>query len=434
MTLDGLGPYQISCVFKAEKVPVPAYHMQQMGIGLWKSREIKHPYTWSSSTIANILTKKEYLGHTVNFKTKKHFKDKKSHYVPQKYWQIFENTQEPIIDEETFYNAQKCRKGIKRYPNGWGEPHPLDGKMRCFDCGSLMYCHRASNGKRVAQFVCAKYGKVPVGTQCSSGHRISGDAVIEILRDTLRYLKSTIDEEPEMFIEQVTQSESENKNIEAKKKQERLKVYKKRVDDLERLICKIYEDNALGKMPESRYETLIRQYTKEQTALNEEIDQIEEALSKFEKDRKSGKMFVDLMARYNNFDEITPFMVNEFVDRISVHDRDRKGSVKTTQKIDIYFNFIGNYSMPEPEITEEEKVEKVEIEAIKDKRHKQYLDRKRRGVQKRWEQAYEPKRSERIQQLKAENPNTHGIQAEVYDQDHFSWQSTVLASSEKADF
>ena len=134
---------------------------------------------------------KEYLGHTVNFKTRKHFKDKKSHYVAQKYWQVFEDTQEPIIDEETFYNAQKCRTGIKRYPNGWGAPHPLDGKMICFDCGSLMYCHRTSNGKKVAQFDCAKYGKQPVGTLCSSGHRINADAVIEIVRDTLRYLKTS---------------------------------------------------------------------------------------------------------------------------------------------------------------------------------------------------------------------------------------------------
>lgn len=271
MTLEGMGPYQISCVFKKERIPVPAYHMQQMGIGLWKTREIKHPYTWSSSTIANILTKKEYLGHTVNFKTKKHFKDKKSHYVPQKYWQVFENTQEPIIDEETFYNAQKCRQGIKRYPNGWGEPHPLDGKMFCYDCGGIMYCHRTSNGKRVAQYVCSNYGKVPVGTKCSSGHRINAEGVIEVLRDTLRYLKSTIKEDPQMFIEQVTQVEAVNKEIDARKKKDRLKICRSRVDDLEKLICKIYEDNALGRMPESRYETLMGQYTKEQTALNEEI-------------------------------------------------------------------------------------------------------------------------------------------------------------------
>lgn len=144
-----------------------------------------------------------------------------------------------------------------------------------------MYCHRTSNGKRVAQIICSKYGKVPVYTQCSSGNRINGDVVIEIFRYTLRYLKLTIDEDLEMFIEQVTQTEAENRDIKAKKKQERLKNCKKRVGNLEKLICRIYEDNALGKMPESRYETFTDLYTKEQTPLNEEIDQIEETLSKF---------------------------------------------------------------------------------------------------------------------------------------------------------
>ena len=434
LTLDGYGPFQICKILEADKVEIPAYHMQKMGIGLWKTREIQHPYRWSSSTVANILTKKEYLGHTVNFKTRKHFKDKKSHYVAQKYWQIFENTQEPIIDEETFENAQKCRTGIKRYPNGWGEPHPLDGKMICHDCGSLMYCHRTSNGKRVAQYVCAKYGKQPVGTQCSSGHRINADAVIEIVKDTLRYLKTTIEDNPEEFIERITQTEADKRSIEAKKQQERLKACRKRVDELERLICKIYEDNALGKMPESRYETLVRQYSKEQGELNEEIDKIEAFLSEVEENRKSGKRFVDLMSRYNDFDEITPYMVNEFIDRIEVHERDRKGSIQTTQKIDIYFNFIGNYSMPEKELSEAEKAEMERVEAIKDKRHQQYLSRKARGVQKAYERRYDPVRRARLQKLKSENPNTYGIPAEEYDQEHFSRVSVVLADSVEADF
>ena len=434
LTLDGYGPFQICKILEADKVEIPAYHMQKMGIGLWKTREIQHPYRWSSSTVANILTKKEYLGHTVNFKTRKHFKDKKSHYVAQKYWQIFEDTQEPIIDEETFENAQKCRTGIKRYPNGWGEPHPLDGKMICHDCGSLMYCHRTSNGKRVAQYVCAKYGKQPVGTQCSSGHRINADAVIEIVKDTLRYLKTTIEDNPEEFIERITQTEADKRSIEAKKQQERLKACRKRVDELERLICKIYEDNALGKMPESRYETLVRQYSKEQCELNEEIDKIEAFLSEVEENRKSGKRFVDLMSRYNDFDEITPYMVNEFIDRIEVHERDRKGSIQTTQKIDIYFNFIGNYSMPEKELSEAEKAEMERVEAIKDKRHQQYLSRKARGVQKAYERRYDPVRRARLQKLKSENPNTYGIPAEEYDQEHFSRVSVVLADSVEADF
>ena len=434
LTLEGKGPFQICKILEADKVEIPAYHQQKLGIGLWQTREIKYPYRWTSSSVASILTRKEYLGHTVNFKTRKHFKDKKSHYVAQKYWQIFEDTQEPIIDEETFENAQKCRTGIKRYPNGWGEPHPLDGKMFCHDCGSLMYCHRTSNGKKVAQYVCAKYGKQPVGTYCSSGHRINADAVMEIVRDTLKYLKTTIDENPEEFIEHITQNEADNRTAEAKKKQDRLKVCRKRMDELERLICKIYEDNALGKMPESRYETLVRQYSKEQTELNEEIDQIEAFLSEVEENRKSGKRFVNLMSRYNDFEEITPFMVSEFIDRIEVHERDRKGSVQTTQKIDIYFNFIGNYSMPEKELTEAEKAEIERINGIKDKRHQAYLKRKENGKQKAWEARYEPKRRAKVAKLKEQNKSTYAIPAEDFDQEHYSRASVVLAESAVPNF
>ena len=257
---------------------------------------------------------------------------------------------------------------------------------------------------------------------------------MEIVRDTLRYLKTTIEDNPEEFIEHITQTEADNRCAEAKKKQDRLKQCRKRVDELERLICKIYEDNALGKMPESRYETLIRQYSKEQGELNEEVESIEAFLSEVEENRKSGKRFVDLMARYNDFDEITPFMVSEFIDHIEVHERDRKGSVQTTQKIDIYFNFIGNFSMPEKELTEVEKAEIERMNAIKDKRHEQYLARKARGSQQKWEKAYEPRRKARIAQLKADNTNTYGIPAEEYDQEHYSKVSVVLADSVVPDF
>ena len=434
LTLDGFGPFQISKILESEKVEIPAMHQKKQGLGLYQTRELKNPYRWWSGTISSILTKKEYLGHTVNFKTRKHFKDKKSHYVPQKYWQIFENTQEPIIDEETFNNAQKCRSGIKRYPNGWGEPHPLDGKMYCFDCGGIMYCHRTSNGKRVAQYTCSKYGKQPVGTLCKSGHRINASVVIELLRDTLRYLKTQIEDDPELFIEQMTQEENQNKDEQSKRKKSRLKTCEKRIAELEKLLCKIYEDNALGKLPEERYETLSNQYAKEQSELKKEREQILNYLDEIEKAKDGGKKFVNLMERYNNFDDITPLMVNEFVDKILVHERDRKGSIQTTQTIDIYFNFIGNYCMPKDELTEEEKEEIAKINAIKDKRHEEYLKRKASGAQKRWEKRYETRRRKRYDEKKALNPNPYEIPAEIYDQEHYSSNSVVVANSVKPDF
>ena len=128
-TMEGFGPYQIAQLLKEKKVEIPAVHMARFGQGLNKNKTFKDPYNWGSSTIVNILKKREYLGHTVNFKTRKHFKDKKSHYVSEDQWVVFENTQEPIIDQETFDTCQRLRNNVRRYPNGWGETHPLTGLM-----------------------------------------------------------------------------------------------------------------------------------------------------------------------------------------------------------------------------------------------------------------------------------------------------------------
>ena len=98
-TMEGYGPYRISVMLEQNKVEIPGAHMARYGQGLYQHKVFADPYHWSSSTVAGILRKKEYLGHTVNFKTRKHFKDKKSHYVDEDEWEIFENTQEPIIDD-----------------------------------------------------------------------------------------------------------------------------------------------------------------------------------------------------------------------------------------------------------------------------------------------------------------------------------------------
>lgn len=73
----------------------------------------------------------------------------------------FENTHEPIIDQETFDNVQRIRGNVKRYPDGWGEYHPLTGLMYCADCGSKMYVHRTSNYKNIPYYNCSAYTKVP---------------------------------------------------------------------------------------------------------------------------------------------------------------------------------------------------------------------------------------------------------------------------------
>lgn len=246
MAMEGKGPYQIANILSNEHIEIPAYYHQKLGIGLWKTREIKSPYRWGSSTIVHILTNPSYLGHTCNFKTRKHFKDKKSHYVDQDQWNIIKDTHEPIIDQETYDTVQRMRAGIRRYPDGWGEVHPLAGLLYCADCGSPMYIHRTGNGNRTANFSCSGYGKIPVGSKCASGHWVNADSVMKLIQETLREIVRFSKEDEEEFA-CIVRSEIENRqSSEMKGQKTRLTACQKRLDELETLLCKIYEDNILG--------------------------------------------------------------------------------------------------------------------------------------------------------------------------------------------
>ncbi|HEO3128802.1 TPA: recombinase family protein [Streptococcus agalactiae] len=402
LTMDGAGPYKIAKILEADKIDIPAYHQQKMGYGLHQSKNFEYPYRWCSSTIASILKKKEYLGHTVNFKTRKHFKDKKSKYVSEDKWLIFENTHEAIIDQETFDNVQRIRGNVKRYPDGWGEYHPLTGLMYCADCGSKMYVHRTNNYKNIPYYVCSNYKKVPCGMLCPSAHRIKAEVVINLIQETLKDIKNYLNEDNEAFIHSIQNEMEEKEKVEIEKQRVRLINNKSRIQELERLMCRIYEDMILEKIPSSRYEILNSQYETEQRVLSKEIKDLEIAISRYEKETDRARKFISLISRYENFDELTTTMINEFIEKIIIHERDRKGSQTSKQKIEIYFNFIGNYEPPKEELTEDERLkieeEERKINERRDRLHQNYLKRKANGKQQEYEERYKARRKQKKQE------------------------------------
>ena len=404
LTMEGYGPYQISKLLSEAKVEIPAVHLARFDEGVNRTKPVKDPYGWGSSTIVSILKKREYLGHTVNFKTRKHFKDKKSHYVDESEWTIFENTHEAIIDQETFDNVQRVRGNARRYPDGFGEAYPLTGLMYCADCGGKMYVHRTYNGKRVPQYTCGQYGKYPIGSLCPTQHRIKAEAVLTLIADMLRTIAEYSRNDRAEFIRTVQETQAAQQTADISKKRKRLAAAQKRAGELERLICKIYEDNALGKLPDARYEALDAQYAKEQDALNAEITELEKAVTGYEQSRKSAEKFIALIDKYENFDTLTNIMLNEFVEKILVHERARKGSQDTTQEVEIYFNFVGRYIPPALQpvpLTPEEQEELRKKEERKDRLHQNYLRRKANGKQKEWEERYNAKRKAQVEVAKA---------------------------------
>ena len=404
LAMEGYGPYQIATKLSEEKIEMPAVHLARYGEGVNKNKTFADIYRWSASTVVEILKKREYLGHTVNFKTRKHFKDKKSHYVDESEWTIFENTHEAIIDQETFDNVQRIRGNARRYPDGFGEAHPLTGLMYCADCGGKMYVHRTYNGKRVPQYTCGQYGKYPIGSLCPTQHRIKAEAVLTLIADMLRAIAEYSKNDRAEFIRTVQETQAAQQTADISKKRKRLAAAQKRAGELERLICKIYEDNALGKLPDARYEALDAQYAKEQDALNAEIAELEKAVTGYEQSRKSAEKFIALIDKYENFDTLTNTMLNEFVEKILVHERARKGSQDTTQEVEIYFNFVGRYIPPTMQpvpLTPEEQEELRKKEERKDRLHRNYLRRKANGKQKEWEERYNAKRKAQMEAAKA---------------------------------
>ena len=276
--------------------------------------------------------------------------------------------------------------------------------MYCADCGGKMYVHRTYNGKRVPQYTCGQYGKYPIGSLCPTQHRIKAEAVLTLIADMLRTIAEYSRNDRAEFIRTVQETQAAQQTADISKKRKRLAAAQKRAGELERLICKIYEDNALGKLPDARYEALDAQYAKEQDALNAEITELEKAVTGYEQSRKSAEKFIALIDKYENFDTLTNIMLNEFVEKILVHERARKGSQDTTQEVEIYFNFVGRYIPPALQpvpLTPEEQEELRKKEERKDRLHQNYLRRKANGKQKEWEERYNAKRKAQREAAKA---------------------------------
>jgi DNA invertase Pin-like site-specific DNA recombinase len=406
MTIEGYGPYQIACTLQDEKVLMPGAYLATKGAGLHQHKVFENPYKWGSSTICAILKKREYLGHTVNFKsTKNSYKEKRNHYVPEDEWLIFENTHTAIIDQETYDIVQRLRANVKRRPDGWGYTHPLTGIIYCADCGGKLNVQRINNGKAKPYYTCHNYRKVPVGVDCPTPHRVDADTVMELLKSTLGEIVKFAISDRDAFTKLVREKLSAQQSDDVKKQKKRLTQIKKRAADLEVLLRKIYEDNALGKLPDKRYEEMAVAYEKEQSGAEHEAAELQSVVDAYIDGNERADRFIKLIERYENFDELTTTALNELVEKVVVHERDRKGSAQTTQRIDIYLSFIGNFELPKSEVdtaeTAAQEAERLKKEATKDRLHQNYLKRKANGKQAEYERKYEPLRKARFQKRKA---------------------------------
>ena len=379
--MEGKNRNQIAVYLKEKEILTPTFYMKQQDRGTAKSRPLneENRYNWNKATITRILKRQEYCGDVVNFKTEKHYRDKRNHYVDKSKWQITENAHEPIIDRTTFENVERMLKNtpVKR-PNGDGEIHALSGLMYCKDCGTKMHIRTIHKNKKVQHVTyCSEYAKGKAKhPKCHSPHRIDVDDVMENIAEVLRKIAQYSLENKVEFEKLVKDSLYKEQTEEVKKNQKRMPQITDRMQQIERVMNKLYEDNALGNMDTERYEQLSRKYAEEYYTLKAEKEEIKERLSECENANQRAKKFIRLAESYSNFEELTPTIINEFISKIVVHERDVKRAKYAVQRIEVYFNYIGKFEnelTKQIEPTEQEMIEmREEIEEAKKEKARAY--------------------------------------------------------------
>ena len=348
LCVEGLGPTQIAKRLKAAKVPTPTEYWISIGRNCSKPPAV--PYNWCSATVADILAKQEYCGDTVNFRsTTKSFKNKTKIERPQEEWKIFPNTHPAIIDREVFELVQELRQHRRR-PTKSGIVSWFSGLLYCADCEEKLYYSVTNNYKREqAYFFCSSFRKN--SDECSA-HYIREKVVMENVLESMRRILLNVQAFEKEFARKQMECYSEDKKRELAEKRRELNKAKKRIAEIDGLIQKLYEDNAIGKISDERYATLSISYEEEQRDLKAALPDMETYLETETDKTESLQRFIDKVKRITEIKELTAELVHEFIDKIVVH-APRYLDGKRVQLIDIYYNGVGILRELTPEEMEE---------------------------------------------------------------------------------
>lgn len=344
LCVAGYGPTQIANILFSEGIPTPTEYWQSQGRKTSALPAV--PHKWAARTVADILERQEYIGDTVNFRsTTRSFKDKTKIERPKEAWKVFENTHEAIINKETWELVQTLRAN-KRRPNRTGEVSMFSGLLYCGDCGEKLYYSVTNNYSREqAYFFCSSYRK---NTANCTAHYIREKVVYALVLESLQRVLFYVQAFEKQFVQEQLEKSSEEQKKELAKKRRELAKSEKRIAELDVLFQRIYEDNVSGKLNDERFAVMSANYEEEQKSLKEALSQLKADVEAQNDKTENVSAFIQKVKQYTEIEELTPAIVNEFIDCIMVSKKQVIDG-KTVYPIDIYYNSVGIITAPSAE-------------------------------------------------------------------------------------
>jgi DNA invertase Pin-like site-specific DNA recombinase len=347
--IDGKGVTQIADELTADNILIPTAHWTKVGAGM-RSCPNADPTRWSAATVIQILKKEEYMGWSVLNKTvKETYKSKRKPNAPENKL-IFKDAHPAIITEEMFRIVQRLRE-TKRVPKTHNEDsNPLTGVLYCADCGHKMYHKQGKSSahhKPHDEYCCSSYRHY---TRSCTMHYIRTEIVENLILNAIKSVANYAKLNEEEFLQKVQQCSNIQAESAIKESKSQLAKMTRRRDEVFRLIKKLYENYALEKITETNFAELLTDYNTEQKNLDSEINRIQAEVDNTDNSTINPDKFLALVNRFTNFETYSATLLNEFIERVIVHESD-KSSGERVQKVEIIFNFIGKFDIPQEPIT-----------------------------------------------------------------------------------
>ena len=400
----------IGRALRAEQIPIPSEHWKRIGAPV-RTAGYADPYAWSATTIGYILSRPEYMGRKVLGKTVcENYKTKSTRKTTAEEQYIFEGAIPAIIDEETWHNVQRLRETKRRAPKTQNAPNRLTGLLYCAECGAkLTHRHNLVQGKWWDDaFICGNYRQL---TRDCTMHYIPTQKLEAAILSTIQRVSWYVRNNEAEFIERVREASDLRQEEAVKDSKTQLAKAKRRHKELDGLVKKLYEANATGKLPDKHFTRLLAEYDEEQAALETSMTEWQEQIENWNADKLKTEKFIELVKRYTDFSELTTPMLNEFIEKVVVHEATGGRGNSRRQRLDIYLNFIGAFEVPAHIVTpmeEEAERRRQEEQAAKEARRKElkkaryekrkqekrdFTARKKAGLLTPEEQAEEEKRA-----------------------------------------
>jgi len=325
--------------------------------------------------VATILERREYTGVKILKKTySDSYKHKKRKATPEDEQVVFVGAIPQIVDGETWALAQKLRRVVRRPAKDGRPPSSLTGLLVCADCGKLLtharnYDYRQNREKD--EYVCGNYRQ---GTKNCTMHYIRTEVIESLILKMIQRVAGYVKRDEAAFVERVREASNLRAEEEIKDSKKRLTKAERRIAELDKLVTKLYETYALGKLPENHFERMIAEYDSEQVGLRQTITELQSVIAGYAEDSVRADKFVEIVRRYTDFDTLTVPMLNSFVEKVVIHEGD-KSSGKRVQQVDIYLSFIGSFDIPDEPV--EKSPGEIEAERKTDERRAKQRDRQR---------------------------------------------------------